>query len=37
VNPDRFYEEPDPTDWDEAEAVQDTRAADDADAFRKGE
>jgi hypothetical protein len=35
VNPDRYYEEPDPTDYEALDAERDTRAADDADAQRK--
>lgn len=35
MNTDRYYEEPDPTDYEALEAEQDTRAADDADAQRK--
>jgi len=37
MNPDRYLEEPDPTDTEQLDAVQDTRASDDADAHRKGE
>ena len=37
MNPDRFLEEPEPTDYEAIEAEQDTRASDDADAHRKGE
>jgi len=35
VNPDRYYEEPDPTDTEQIDAEQDTRASDDADNWRK--
>jgi hypothetical protein len=35
VNPDRYLEEPEPTDRDELDAVQDTRASNDADNWRK--
>lgn len=34
---DRYLEEPDPTDYEALDAEQDTRAADYADAHRKGE
>lgn len=37
MNPDRYLEEPDPTDYDTLADEQDTRAANDADAHRKGE
>ena len=35
MNPDRYLEEPDPTDYEALDAERDTRAADDADAHRK--
>jgi len=35
MNPDLYLEEPEPTDYDELAAVDDTRAADDADQWRK--
>lgn len=37
MNPDRYLEEPEPTDYDQLDDEQDTRAANDGDAHRKGE
>ena len=37
MNPDRHYEEPEVTDYEALDAEQDTRAANDGDANRKGE
>ena len=37
VNPDRFYEDPEPADYEALADMTDTRVADDADATRKGE
>jgi len=35
MNPDAYYEEPDPTDTEQIDAERDTRASDDADNWRK--
>jgi len=35
MNPDLYLEEPDQPDYDELAAIEDTRAADDADDWRK--
>jgi len=35
VNPDRYLEEPDPTDYEQLDAERGTRASDDADNWRK--
>ena len=37
TGPDRYLEEPEPTDYEALDAERDTRAADDADAHRKGD
>lgn len=35
MNPDSYYEEPELTDYEALDAEQDTRAANDGDAWRK--